>query len=193
MEDFIQISLFREYFFCQRIPYFYFRDKDIQPYKICLKQGIEYQINKIKNLKKRMIKNLSFPDSITHYEKKVVSYKYKIYGIVDLFIETKEFIYPVEIKLLAKKIRKGHIMQTFAYGICLEEMFNKKFNEGFILYGKKAKIYKIERNKELEKEFLQLLEKMKELKDRILIPTSDASIFKCVQCEYLNLCNDRNI
>jgi CRISPR-associated exonuclease Cas4 len=193
MEDFISISYIRQYFFCKRILYFYFKETDVRANQLYIEQGKQFQINKIKSLKKRIIKNLSFPDSITHYEKKVVSYKYKIYGIVDLFIETKEFIYPVEIKLLAKKIRKGHIMQTFAYGICLEEMFNKKFNEGFILYGKKAKIYKIERNKELEKEFLQLLEKMKELKDRILIPTSDASIFKCVQCEYLNLCNDRNI
>ncbi|GIX41410.1 MAG: hypothetical protein KatS3mg129_1143 [Leptospiraceae bacterium] len=193
MEDYLPISFFREFFFCKRIPYFYFRNINNESKALFYKQGVEFQIEKIKNLKKRLIKNLNFPDGKLYYNKNVFSNNYKIYGICDLFIETTDNIYPVEIKILTKRVRKGHIFQVYAYGLCLEEMLNKTFNKGFLLYGKRAKIYYIERNKELDEEFKNIYNKILELICMNYLPSSSATIHQCAQCEFLNLCNDRNI
>jgi CRISPR-associated exonuclease Cas4 len=116
-----------------------------------------------------------------------------IHGVVDCFLETDTNIYPVEFKLESKKPTKGHILQLLAYSVCLSEMKNKKADKGFILFEKKGKVYAIDFVSEYMEELKKVIESIRENVSNMLMPASSVQISHCVQCEFLNHCNDRDI
>jgi CRISPR-associated exonuclease Cas4 len=189
----IPISIIRQHIFCPRIPFFQFL-LGINPTKpIWTRQGNEFQKVQIFHQRRRKLSRFKIENAkiISNYH--VHSESLGLHGFVDLFLETDDEVIPVEIKLESSKFQKSHILQLYSYGLCLEEKFQKPFDRGFLLFGKKGKVIEIQKNQDIQNSILNYIIEIRKNISDMFMPDSPAKVEQCIQCEYRNQCNDRDI
>ena len=190
----LPVSYLKEYLYCRRIPYFYEFYGIKSQYSPWLSQGTDLHITEEKLLKRRTFVQFNISkDSIFKKNVSLKSETLQLHGFVDgVLIDTNK-IYPIEIKTgKATNVRKGHILQLVAYALLLEEQFQKECNVGFILYRDKGlKNVPITIDADIKQETKETLQNLHKMLQKGGLPTSDAHASKCVQCEFLNYCNDR--
>ena len=83
-------------------------------------------------------------------------------------------------------------MQMTAYCLLAAEVLSKPATHGIFLFGEKGrKIELLEITDELRKDAVSICKDIIDMLDMGVKPHSDASMHQCMQCEYLNHCNDR--
>jgi len=189
----IPISQIRQHLFCPRIPYYQILLGINPPRPIWTSQGNEYQTKQILNQKRRKLIRFDLQNGLEKYQEYLYSEKLEIHGISDLIIISDTEVVPIEIKLESSKILTGHVLQLLAYGYCAEEKYGKKFQKGFIMHGKKAKVIEINPDEEWNQKLLNMIREIQTNLKEMILPDSPAKIEKCIQCEYLSKCNDRDI
>jgi CRISPR-associated exonuclease Cas4 len=187
------ISLIRQYIFCPRIPWFQQNvDRDYK-HPLWVEQGAQYEERRVALLRKRPLFRQTGKSGYSEkFDVTVSNPTYKIHGRVDLVLETRNETIPVEIKLHAEKPGRGHILQLVGYGLCVEK---PKFPvlRGLIIAGKRQRRYEIRITEALRAEFLKVLDNLRKTLQHPYLPQSSASLAKCMQCEYQNQCQDRDI
>ncbi|MFY9075203.1 CRISPR-associated protein Cas4 [Malaciobacter mytili] len=187
----IPINLIRQYKFCPRIVYYNLLTniKPIYPRQVSL--GSDYH-----ELQEQMLKSRKFKKFHIDFEE-VLNDKYlenedlNICGKVDLAFICKDEIIPCEFKHIEKKPSYSHILQLVGYGILLEKKYVKKFKRAFIIYGNNMKFHKIEISKKHIEDFFEVIESIQQILNDDMLPNSSAKDNQCIQCEYLNFCDDR--
>lgn len=192
-EDSLTIVQLRQYFFCPRINWFQVNSYNLPKENIWMTQGNEYHAHRETLLKKKLLKRFQGSNFKIEYRIPVYSAKYAIHGIVDAVIKKENEIYPVEFKLNPSSKSRGIFFQMLGYAVCLEERHNTKIEKGFLIGGNNAKVTEIKFSDADKKELAELVKKIKEIRESDFLPESSASREKCIQCEYLNFCNDRNL
>lgn len=192
-EDSIPISDLRQYSFCPRIPWFHSNFSFLKNPTKWMKQGEEYHTNREKLLKKRLLRRFQNTDVNILFNIPVQSIKYKIHGIIDAVLETKDGVYPIEFKMQKGSITRGIRYQMVGYAICLEELKRKEVNMGYLIYGKNARVEEIFITIKDKEKVIDLISTLYLTINKSILPDSPASILKCSQCEYLIFCNDRSI
>ena len=187
----IPAQIIRQWCFCPRIVY-YRELLNISTHKpLWVEQGEKSHLNLKSLLRRRRFAKLGIDKGRYHYDCSVRSEEHGINGKVDLIVECENAVYPFDYKLGAK-IHRGQIMQMLAYAIMAKEVFNKPVPFVTLLYDKKGK--KIKTFDVTEENLLEVLNLCEEIRRMINIgikPNSNASLKQCIQCEYLNYCNDR--
>lgn len=187
----IPINLIRQYKFCPRIVYYSLLTniKPIYPRQVSL--GSDYHELQEQMLKSRKFKkfHIDFEEIISdkYFEKEALN----ICGKVDLAFLCKDEIIPCEFKHIDKKPSYSHILQLVGYGIILEKEYEKDFKNAFIIYGNNMKFHKIEITQKYKKDFFDVIKNIEQILKDDLLPNSSANESKCLQCEYLNFCDDR--
>ncbi|MEM3405682.1 MAG: CRISPR-associated protein Cas4 [Candidatus Pacearchaeota archaeon] len=121
-------------------------------------------------------------------EIEIISKKLFLKGRIDR-VEINDNIIPYEIKN-KDRIYEEDKLQLVGYALLLEEKFDRKVNFGFIETKKEEK--KIEINDKLKKEFLEILEEIKNvLKEKKSIPII-SNFKKCQMCNFKNICFNEN-
>jgi len=187
----IPINLIRQYKFCPRIVYYNLLTniKPIYPRQVSL--GVDYH-----NLQEEMLKSRKFKKFHIEYEE-ILSDKYfenevlNICGKIDLAFLTKDEVIPYEFKHINSKPSYSHILQLVGYGILLEKEFQKEFKTAFIVYSNNMKFYKIDITKKHKIDFIEVLKSIEKIVKNDILPNSSANENQCIQCEYLNYCDDR--
>ncbi len=90
-----------------------------------------------------------------------------------------------------EEIRRAHVLQLSAYALALEEKYCKSIKQGFLVLGKKRKVFEIRIDDQKREDVKKCLEHIKASLVAGLLPESCASERQCCQCEYLNFCADR--
>lgn len=193
MLDSLPISLVRQYIFCPRIPWFMQNLTSDFRHPLWVKQGSEHEERRELLLGKRP---LFKHEKLTEYRQKFSVYVSNptlgIHGKVDVVIETDNETIPVEVKMSDVRPQRGHILQLMGYALCLES-HGHSVRQGIIVFGKRQRRYMVEFTAELREEFLQILSRMRSIMGSSYLPHSSASLAKCLQCEYQNFCQDRDI
>ena len=187
----LPIHLIRQYLFCPRVVYFLEVLAIPKAVPIWVKEGSEHHKAQEKLFKKRTLarfglENAEFKQNISLNHK-----DFNFYGICDALIISSTNVYPVEIKLHGTKPTKAQKMQLIAYGILAQQIYNKKFELGFITFEKNAKTIPIKVEENIKLELIDLVEKIIKMIKIENLPYSSAEDEKCTQCEFLNYCNDR--
>ena len=107
-----------------------------------------------------------------------------------LTIKQDEII-PVEFKHIDKKPSYSHILQLVGYGMLLEKEYQKNFTKAFIVYSNNMKFYKIDITPKHKKDFFDVIKSIETIVKNDILPNSSANENQCIQCEYLNYCDDR--
>ncbi|MCX7820193.1 MAG: CRISPR-associated protein Cas4 [Brevinematales bacterium] len=187
----IPISLIRQHLFCPRIPYFILLGFGNPDKPVWVRQGGEIHKESASLFLRRSLSKFGLEKADKKFYVKVFSKKYGLIGEIDMVLNDGEFIYPVEFKTHGHKPEKSHILQLVAYGLCLEEETGLKFQIGFIAYRDENKVHRIEANEEHRTKVIRIAEEIKNNIERRIHPDTPATANQCVQCEWVNFCNDR--
>jgi CRISPR-associated exonuclease Cas4 len=187
----IPINLIRQYKFCPRVVYYNLLTniKPIYPRQVSL--GEEYH-----NLQNEMVNSRKFKKFHIEYDE-ILSEKYiedselNICGKVDMAFISKYEVIPCEFKHIAKKPSYSHILQIVGYGILLEKKYQKSFKQAFIIHSNNMKFYHIDITENNKKDFFEIVKEIENIVQNNILPNSSADGQKCIQCEYLNYCDDR--
>ncbi|MBV6493238.1 MAG: CRISPR-associated exonuclease Cas4 [Turneriella sp.] len=191
--DSTPISQIRQFVFCPRIPWFQQNIDRDHKHPLWVAQGKDYEERRESLISKRpLFKNGKAVGYSQKFDVAVSNPTLKIHGRVDLVLETKEETIPVEIKMRTDKPSRGHTLQLMGYALCVDK---PKFpvRRGIIVAGERQRRYEIRLTEVLRQDFLEVLEKLRETLVQPFLPHSAASITKCMQCEYQNLCQDRDL
>lgn len=188
----IPINLIRQFHFCPRIVY-YSLLTNIKPiYPKHVELGLKYH-----EIQEKLSKNRKFKKLKINYENIVLNKfledsKLGIYGKADLALIAKDEVVPIEFKFIKpKKPSYSHILQLFGYGYLFKQYYNKEFKRMVIIYSNNIKVFNIEATEKHKEDFIKTVEEIKKIANSSVLPDSSANEAKCLQCEYLNFCDDR--
>lgn len=187
----IPANVIRQWCFCPRVVYYreLLNLSDHKP--LWVEQGEKKHLDIKLLLRRRRFLKIGIAQGSYYYDYPISSQKYGLTGKIDLIVECKDAIYPFDYKT-SMKIHRGQIMQMLAYAVMVQEKFNKPVPFGIFLYGDKGKMIKTVDI--TEDRVLELLKMCDEIRSMIHVgfkPNSNASLPQCIQCEYINYCNDR--
>ncbi|QIW10327.1 CRISPR-associated protein Cas4 [Francisella sp. LA112445] len=185
----IPINIIREWCFCPRVVY-YRELLNIKTHKpLWVAQGEDFH-KKVEHLeKRRSFKRYGLDSATRHFNVSLKSSKYHIHGVVDWILETDEFIYIVEYKTNPNPNSLGHKLQIVAYALLAQESYQKTCRVAFLTSSKKS--YEIQITDYLIQKLQEIIKNISDTLDSGNKPDSSASDHQCIQCQYLNFCNDR--
>lgn len=187
----VPVHLLRQYAFCARIPFFMEMMGVRPPAPMWVAQGQRYHQRQVKLTRERSAKRFGLQQPVFHYNVELRSDQFGLHGVCDLVLETEDAVYPVEIKMRAEKLRRGHLLQLAAYAMLAETAFAKSAPWGYFLYEKSGKTRRIILTSQIRSQVTRTTHALLRLFQAPHMPDSPASIPQCTQCEYLNFCNDR--
>ncbi|MGC8769717.1 MAG: CRISPR-associated protein Cas4 [Brevinematia bacterium] len=187
----IPISLIRQYTFCPRIPYFILLGFGHPAEPLWVRQGSELHKESVHLFLRRTLVKFGLEKAEKKFYVKVYSKRYGLIGEIDMVLNDGKFIYPVEFKTYGHKPEKSHILQLTAYGICLEEVTGLSFKTGFIAYRDQNKVHRIDVDEKYRFKVIKITENIRKDLEKCIHPDTSATANQCVQCEWINFCNDR--
>jgi len=187
----LPVHLLRQHRFCPRIPWFQEVLEFRPPRPEWVRQGEKFDQQQQRLFSHRTMKRFALDQAERIFHDPVSSDTLLMHGIVDCTLLTANAVYPVEIKLAGKRPRKGHTFQLAAYGMLLEEKYSKPVPRGFILMNQRGTTWPIEITQEIQNQVCQVRDIILEQLQNSGMPESSANHAQCIQCEYLNYCNDR--
>jgi CRISPR-associated exonuclease Cas4 len=187
----IPIHYIQQYLFCKRRIYFY-ELTDIVPIRPKhVNDGNEYHEKMEELSKQRGFKKIKF------YFNEKIQNKYiedKVLGFCgkpDLLLINEQEVVPIEYKInINNHISYGYKLQTIAYGLLAANVYGKKFAKGYLMYKNNTKSIEI---KPVQTDIDNLKKNIDEIMGIIesgIFPDNNGNVNKCLQCEYLNYCND---
>lgn len=188
----IQINLIRQYIFCPRIVYFNLLSNIKPVYPLHVLHG-----NKYHSKQDTLFSIRDFKKFHIDYKEKVnnlylESDTYGLCGIVDTFFICDSEIIVLDYKNTNKSsISYSHKMQLTAYSLLLSEKYGKPCNRGIIAYGNNMKFIEVKILENDIKNLEKILLQINIMLEKAVFPDSSAGENKCLQCEYLNYCDDR--
>lgn len=186
----VPANLFRQWCYCPRIVYYIELTDIVVNYPIWVKQGENYHETEEKLWQRRNLSRFNLQEGKQFHNLAIQDCESGIHGVVDMAIETDDLVYPVEFKISASQNKRGDILQLTVYAMLLEYYFSKSCQHGF-LTGSGKSLYIIEINYDRRKKVFQIADEIRGMLMRGLKPDSNATIFQCCTCEYVNFCNDR--
>ncbi|WP_158618538.1 CRISPR-associated protein Cas4 [Legionella sp. km535] len=189
----LPVNMIRQYCFCPRIVYYHQVIGLKVTYPGWVHYGEEYQKKQQIRDKRRTLskfKPLTERAVFTH-NVMLEHAAYPFYGICDGLIEDEHEIIPIEFKSFASKINLGQKLQLTAYGLLAELIFEKQCTRGYIVTGEKGKPKLVTINEKSKYKLLEICDKIKKIIETESLPYSTANGLQCIQCEFLNHCNDR--
>ncbi len=186
----LPIHLMRQYLFCPRVVYFTELLNIPKVMPMWVDEGSIHHDKQVGLIHRRTLQKFHLSLAKKYFNFHVKSEILHIHGQVDGLLESKDAIYPIEIKLRGKPTL-SHQMQLGGYGLVLSEQFGKKFEKGFLVYGDNGKTYTIFYDDEKKDKIKKLIDTIRNMIESQKMPSSSATEHQCSQCEFLNYCNDR--
>jgi CRISPR-associated exonuclease Cas4 len=158
---------------------------------IYVEQGRNFERRQQLLSRSRTLMRFGVDEGSLYFNQPVRSESLKLHGIVDAVLLTKGDVSPIEMKLEAKNPARGHLLQLAAYGMLLEEKFERPANVGFIMTGKEGRVIPVINLRDYRAEVADIVTTILGDLELGLLPPTRATMAKCEQCEYLAFCNDR--
>jgi CRISPR-associated exonuclease Cas4 len=99
-------------------------------------------------------------------------------------------VYPVEFKASAK-IASNVLIQLQAYAYLAEKKYSRIATGGFVVARDRRKTVPVKFRENWRVTLIDTLKKIQHLHKTQCLPSTRVAIEKCLQCEYLQRCNDR--
>ncbi len=186
----VPANLLRQWCYCPRIVYYMKLTDIVVNYPIWVKQGEDFHQIEEKLWQRRNLSRFGLMEGKKFHNLAIQDRESGFHGVVDMAIETNDFVYPVEFKISASRNKRGDILQLVVYAMLLEYYFSKSCQHGFLV-GSGKSLHIIEMNGDKRREAFQIADEIRAMLMRGVKPDSNATIHKCSTCEYVNFCNDR--
>jgi len=187
----IPASQLRQFIFCKRIPYIVLVLGAQPPAPPWAKLGEEWHNRRFKKEKRRQLQAYGMQKSKLLFEVPLFSDELSLTGRADIIIEGINHIAIVECKNGKAKINKGLLLQTYAYKLMAEKVFDKPCANCFLVSRNQKTMKKIIYPEKFHDTFIEVVNKIREMLEAETIPAQIPAVSKCLQCEFINWCGDR--
>jgi len=126
-------------------------------------------------------------------EHRIYSEKYNLIGIIDRIEFIDKNPVPIEFKtgkMPFEGIWDNHQIQLAAYSLLIEEKFQARVAEGYVIYLDHNEKRRLVFNPFMKQEVIELINKVNKLIDDKEIPEMPQNTKKCVSCKLKHICQD---
>ncbi|MBW2130802.1 MAG: CRISPR-associated protein Cas4 [Deltaproteobacteria bacterium] len=186
----LKVSDLRQYNYCKRVVYYQYVmpvEKAIT-YKMEKGKAAQEEIEELEH--RRKLRAYGLKDGTRRFNWWVNSPALGLSGKLDLAIETREAIYPVEFKFTKGRPQKNHVFQLGGYALILKDITGLPVERGFIYLIPRKDVHIFELTEKIKEECMKTLDNIREMIYLEIFPEPPSSRAKCVDCEYQNYCRD---
>lgn len=190
-EPILRVSDLKQWAYCRRIAF----------YQLCkpLEAGVTEPMREGKRVQdaierleqRRKVREYGLESAERLFGLTLVSDRLGLSGQIDLALRTPTAVVPVDFKHTTGPPRPNHGVQLCAYGLLLEEHLSLPALRGFVYRVPDDAIFEVAFDESLRATLQQAIADIKDMVAKESFPEPADSIAKCLNCEYLNFCNDR--
>lgn len=190
VQPMLTVSDIKQYMYCPRIPYFHY----VLPVPFTttekMKQGARGHENFTRKDKRRTTNKYKLKTGRKTFNKRFVSLRLGLSGVLDLLIEAHGQYFPVEYKWSYGEPQIHHRYQLAAYALLVEDATNTVIRDGYIYMTRSNQVFPIELNESRKRQVKTVIKKIIQAINTQTMPAATPSRGKCTNCEYRLYCND---
>jgi CRISPR-associated exonuclease Cas4 len=181
----------RQYLFCPRT--LYFRRGQPLPERLSYKmeEGVRMHQRAGELERRRTLREYALADGARRFGVELESTRLGVRGKLDMLIERRFELVPVEFKHSRSEGRMNHRYQLALYALLAEEALGRTVRRGFLLYLVDDAVDEVTVTEGMRRYVTATLRAMREVAASEALPAGTRRLGKCVQCEYLRFCHDR--
>ncbi|MFZ5591100.1 MAG: CRISPR-associated protein Cas4 [Bacillota bacterium] len=185
----LRVTDIKQYIYCPRIIYFtYVCPVRAAPTgKMAFGREAHQELDRLE--KRRVLGRYQLAGARRIFHTPLHSPRLGLEGRLDMHLLAGREVYPVEFKM-ADRFSLNHKYQLVAYAMLLEEMYRYPVRQGFVLLHPRGEVVPVEITPAAREYVRQLLEKIRLLVQRQIMPPAVRQVARCADCEYQNFCND---
>lgn len=187
----IPVTWIKQYHFCPRIIYYLGVSGHSERLTESMLEGREFHSSEERKAKRRKTVGGEKKELVkTQWNRlNITSTKLGLYGTVDGVAETDDGLIVVENKWMKapKRPYPGHIYQTVAYAMLVEEAFGKPVRKIVVRYVRDEKSFEIPLTEDLRRHILWTISKIKSIIENERTPRIRESK-KCLNCGFKKIC-----
>ncbi|MBS7612285.1 CRISPR-associated protein Cas4, partial [Candidatus Bathyarchaeota archaeon] len=187
----IPVTWIKQYHFCPRIVYYLGVIGYSERFTESMLEGKEFHFSEERKTKRRKTVGGERKELVkTQWNKLyITSTKLSLYGVVDGVAETNDGLVVVENKWMKapKRPYPGHVYQTVAYAMLVEEAFGKFVRKVVVRYVRDEKSFEIPLTEDLRRHVLWTISKIKSIIESEKTPRIRESK-KCLNCGFKKIC-----
>lgn len=186
----LRVSDLRQYHYCPRVVYYQYVmpvDKAIT-YKMEKGKAAQEDLEELEQ--RRKLRAYGLGEGNRRFNWWVHSERLGLSGKLDMVIETRDALYPVDFKFTRGRPRKNHVYQLAGYALILEETVGRPITNGFIYLIPQKDAVVFDLTDQIKRECMEALEEIRDMIISERFPDPPSGKAKCVDCEYQNYCRD---
>jgi len=190
----IRVTDLKQWAYCPRVVYFAVQWPKVRPVTYEMEEGRirhEEERQRFLRIRRRRGGLVGLPAGEYVFDVFHQSETLRLNGKVDLVIVGEEEIIPVDFKD-SLNVKATHFrVQLMAYGLLMEEKFEKPARRGFIYSLPRRRGHEVRFTARLRNDVYRLLKEMVSALEGERMPEGPSSSAPCVACEFRRFCNDR--
>jgi CRISPR-associated exonuclease Cas4 len=189
----VRVIDLKQHAYCPRVAYYQLVLPRVRPLTYKMEAGIAHHKQAQRKERRRTLRAYGLRDGRRHFDVRLQANELGLSGELDMLIETKEELIPVDYKL-SKKVASHFKLQIMTYARLLRATSlaeGKKVRRGFIYLIPSRKAREILLTAHLEQKLEQTLQRLREIIARQWFPPPARRQAQCVDCEFRRFCNDR--
>lgn len=186
----VLVSDLKQYSYCPRIVYYRYCLPAIRPTTYKMEQGRAAHETEADRERRRSLRTYGLADGERHFDLSAESVSLGLRGRLDLAICRAEEALPIEYKDSPGRLGRHIHMQLAAYGLLLEELWQRPVQRGFVYFIPTRRARELPLEADLKAEVVTALAAMREMIAREQMPAPPARRAQCAVCEFRRFCND---
>lgn len=186
----LKVSDIKQYLYCPRVVYFYYVLPVQAKSTFKMEYGKDQHIKWEELEKRRTYKKYKLSEGERIFNSFFVSDRLGLAGKLDLLIKTPEEYVPVEFKYTSGEIALSHRYQLVAYAMLVEDVYHLTIRRGFVYLIMLNKLEEIIFTQDARLQVKKVLEKIRNMIKKEIMPEANRFRSCCRDCEYLNFCGD---
>lgn len=185
----IPVTDLKQWFVCQRIVYYHHILPAIRPISYSMEAG-RVAHERVRALERRRTMRIyGIADGKRHFDVRLYSPELGLSGVVDMIIERKDELIPIDFKD-SIKIKKQFKMQVATYGLLLEQLWERPVKRGFVYSLPTRQVTEVKMTKRTRNQVQSALDSIQKMIQQSYFPAPPRSQKICVMCEFRRFCND---
>jgi len=184
------VSDVKQYAYCPRIPFYRYVLPVERRATYKMEHGKAEHVNLERLESRRKLRRYGLEAGERLFNVSLRSHRLGLVGKLDLLIRTATADYPVEFKHTEGGVAANHRLQLAAYGLLVEEQFNRPADRGFVYLLPKDDVEVVEFGQEQRQAVVATLAAVRESVIAEEMPAATPIRARCVDCEFRNYCGD---
>lgn len=185
------VSDVRQHVYCPRIPFFRLGMRLPRPTTYKMQEGKLAHEDTEALEQRRSLRAYGLQEGERLFNLSIYSERLALSGRLDMLIQTRHELIPVEFKNSEGRLGLNHKYQLAAYALLVEERFRRSVRRAFVYFILAKRAQEVLVTSAMRAYTHRVLAEIREAVARERLPEGTRHLGRCRECEFLNFCNDR--